>query len=99
MKNIIYILIATFSLNGNAYVPQSNELVKIYSVITIEMNAIGSPIEGSFAINKNDKHRCQFDDANSQKLLQSKEGIKPLTSSYLMILEGDGCALINILTL
>ncbi|MGB6269459.1 MAG: hypothetical protein WBF67_10670 [Olleya sp.] len=93
MKKLIFIALIVLSMRVNAQAPQSDELVKIHSVTTIEMNAITSPIEGSFVFNTDDKHMYQFDGANWQKLLQSKEIIKPLTASYTLTAADYRCAL------
>ena len=82
-----------FGLHLNAQTPQSDELVKIHSVTTVEMNAIVNPEEGSFAFNTDDKHMYQFDGTTWQKLLQSKSRVKSLTSNYTLIEADDGCAL------
>lgn len=93
MKKIIFIIALSLSLSINAQAPLTNELVKIHSVTTIEMNAIASPVEGSFAFNIDDKHMYQFDGTTWQKLLQAKERIKQLSTSYTLVPADDGCAL------
>lgn len=93
MKKAIQILLFLVTISNYSQTSQADELVKIHSVSTLEMNAIVSPIEGSFAFNTDDKHMYQFDGTNWQKLLQAKERVKPLTANYTLIPADDGCAL------
>jgi len=93
MKKIILIVVILCSISLNAQVPLSDELVTIHSVTTLEMNAIVTPIEGSFAFNTDDKHIYQYDGNSWNKLLHKKNCIKPLTASYTLTLDDDECGL------
>jgi len=76
MKKIIFILLIAFSVVVNEQTQQADELVRIHSVTTVEMNAIVNSVDGSSVFNINNKCMYPFDGSAWKKRLQSKDIMK-----------------------
>jgi len=93
MRKLFYIINFLLCIAVHTQNPQAEELVKIHSVTSTEMNAITSPIEGTLTFNLDDQHTYQYSGTKWQRLVVEKDIIKPLTGNYTLTADDDKCVL------
>lgn len=80
------VLFCLLSFNAFSQAPTANDLVKIHSVTTLEMNAINLPMEGSLVFNTDENTTYEYNGANWNRFTTNEE-------SKTVVLNGDGGSL------